>query len=72
MAKATDTMDYAQHEKTFANFIHLVRFSMAALALGVVALYNFIITFNFWAGLFFLVLSVPVGLLAGGYVRLRK
>ncbi len=70
MAKADQTtMDYAEHERTF---VHMVRFSTAALAVGAVALYSFIIAGNFWAGLFFLVLAVPAGLFAGGFLSRSK
>lgn len=73
MAEAAETtMDYAAHERTFTTFIHMVKFSMAALALGVVALYSFVIAGNFWAGLLFLVLAVPAGLFAGGFLGRKR
>ena len=62
MAKATDNMDYAAHEHTFANFISMLKFSIMAMVIGVVALYSFIIVGNFWLGLFLLIIAVPAGL----------
>jgi hypothetical protein len=69
MASQTDSNDFAAHQQGFAQFIAMVKFSVAATAFGVIALYFFIITGNFWAGLFFLVISVPVGFWAGGFGR---
>ena len=62
MAKASDNMDYAQHEHTFASFISILKFSIVALAIGAVALYSFIIAGNVWLGLFLLIIAVPAGL----------
>ena len=62
MAKATDNMDYAEHEQTYGNFIAMLKFAIVALAIATVALYSFVIAGNFWLGLFLLIVAVPAGL----------
>ncbi len=62
MAEPSETMNDAAHELTYAHFIAMVKFAMAALAFAVVALYSFIIAGNFWLGLVLLILAVPAGL----------
>ena len=62
MAKTTDTMDYAEHERTYAMFITMLKFSVTALAIVAVALFAFVIQGNFWLGLFLLIIAVPAGL----------
>lgn len=64
MAKTTDTMDYAEHEKTFAFFMSMLKFSITAMAIGAVALYAFIIEGNVWLGLVLLAASGAAGILA--------
>ncbi len=64
MAKTTDTMDYAEHEKTYAFFMNMLKFSIVSMAIGAVALYAFIIEGNFWLGLVLLVASVAAGIYA--------
>ena len=62
MAKANDIMDYAEHERTYQGFMYMLKFSIVAMAIGVVALYNFIIAGNVWLGLFLLIAAVPAGI----------
>ena len=62
MAKTTDTMDYAEHERTYALFMRMLKFSIAAMAIGTVALYAFIIQGNFVLGLFLLIVAVAAGI----------
>ncbi len=62
MAKTTDTMDYAEHQRTYALFMRMLKFSIAAMAIGTVALYAFIIEGNFWLGLVLLIAAVAAGI----------
>jgi len=63
MAKATtETMDYAEHEKTYMLFMRMLKFSIASMAIGTVALYAFIIEGNFLLGLVLLVAAVAAGI----------
>ena len=57
---AAPTMDYAQHNATYAGFMKLVKYAIATMALIVLALYAFIEAHQPVLGVVLLLL-IPVG-----------
>ena len=60
---APPTMDYAQHNATYAGFMKLVKYAIATMALIVLALYAFIEAHQPVLGVVLLLL-IPVGAVA--------
>lgn len=64
-------MDYAQHEGTYRAFLQFLKYSIAALALVVLALYCFIEGHQPVLGTL-LLLAIPVGAVALTVTRSRR